>query len=256
MKKLLIVVLLAIVVLAGCQESSTQRPLIGITSIYQVNKDNDLYSLTSVPFSYVCAITESGGTPIILPTVDNDTMIAQYIDAIDGLLLIGGYDIPPAAYGQQPHETVAVMPNQRFDFESRLIPAWLKTGKPTLGICLGMQFTNVASGGTLIQDIPTYIAGHDTHRGKNVHHKVDIVKGCKLAEILGSDKAFVYSNHHQAVDKLGNDLTVTAHSGDGVIEALERTDGPFGLFVQWHPELMADIKHRDAIYSALVQACK
>lgn len=255
MKKLFTVVLLATIVLAGCQSSPSQKPLIGISSIYQVNHDNDLYSLTSVPYSYIRAVIDAGGTPIVLPTVDDDMMIDQYIDVIDGLLLIGGDDIPPTAYGQQPHDTVVAMPSQRYDFESRLIPEWLETGKPTLGICLGMQFTNVASGGTMIQDIPSYVDGHENHRGKLKHHEVIIDKGSMLADIIGSEKVFVYSNHHQAVDMVGSGLKIVARAPDGVIESLQRTDTPFGLFVQWHPELMDDAKHRNAIYSALVQAC-
>ncbi|MHC4118340.1 MAG: gamma-glutamyl-gamma-aminobutyrate hydrolase family protein [Planctomycetota bacterium] len=75
-----------------------------------------------------------------------------------------------------------------------------------------------------------------------------------LAKILGAEKASVWSNHHQAVRDIGNGLKIIARSEDGVVEALERIDGGFGLFVQWHPEQMEDKKHRDAIYGALVEA--
>jgi len=195
--------------------------------------------------------------PVVLPTVKDEEAISRYVSELDGLVLIGGLDIPPDAYGQQPHETVKVMPEQRYEFEHRLIKQWLGTGKPMLGVCLGMQLTNVVSGGTLIQDIPSQVSKEVVHRGKNSWHSVQVEKGSRLARILGSETADVYSSHHQAVNKLGRGLKAVAYSSDGVVEALERTDGSFGLFVQWHPEaMMKDLAHRDAIYSALVQACR
>jgi putative glutamine amidotransferase len=135
---------------------------------------------------------------------------------------------------------------------------WLKGGKPILGICLGMQFTNVVSGGTMIQDIPSQVGTKVAHRINDKHtlHKVNIERGSVLHKILDAETATVYSIHHQAVQKVGGDLKVIARSDDGVIEALQRTDGPFGLFVQWHPELMDNARHRKAIYGALINACK
>jgi putative glutamine amidotransferase len=197
-------------------------------------------------------VVENGGVPVILPTISNEEIMLQYVEELDGLVLIGGDDIPPDAYGQQPHETVKVMPGRRYDFEKRLIPAWLSSGKPILGVCLGMQFTNVVSGGTLIQDIPSQVGTEVTHRRK--YHRVRIEPNSSLGKLLDNEEAMVYSNHHQAVDKLGQNLKVIAHADDGVIEAAERVDGGFGLFVQWHPESMSDIAHRDAIYGALVRA--
>ena len=58
----------------------------------------------------------------------------------------------------------------------------------------------------------------------------------------------------RVIDSLKN-LKVIANSEDGVIEAMERIDGGFGLFVQWHPEQMDNLEHRNAIYGALIKAC-
>lgn len=243
--------------LAGCQTAcTTYSPLIGITSIYEIKDQNDLSASASVDFSYIQPILDNGGTPLILPTIKNDCAIKQYVRHLDGLVLIGGDDIPPAAYGQIPHESVKPMSPQRYDFESKLIGLWLKSKKPILGICLGMQFTNVVSGGTLIQDIPSQVSTEIDHRAKQKLHNVKIIKGSILHRILKTETASVYSSHHQAVDKVGNKLKVVARSPDGVIEALERTSGGFGLFVQWHPELMEDKNHRDAIYAALIKAAR
>jgi putative glutamine amidotransferase len=250
-KIFLLLSLLAFSLCFGCQSSiNSSRPLIGITSVYQVDKDNGSVS-TVVDFNYVKAVAENDGVPVILPTVSDEEILRQYIDELDGLVLIGGDDIPPDAYGQQPHETVKVMPEQRYDFERRLIPAWLSSGKPILGVCLGMQFTNVVSGGTLIQDIPSQIGTEINHRRK--YHHVSFEPNSLLANILGNNEAMVYSNHHQAVDKPGRNLKVIAYADDGVVEAAERIKGGFGLFVQWHPEAMKDTEHRDAIYGALVR---
>lgn len=254
-KKLLLFLSLTLIpVCFGCQSNcSSSRPLIGITSVYNVDKDNGSVK-TEVGFEYIKAVAENGGAPVILPTITNEEILQRYIDELDGLVLVGGDDIPPDAYGQQPHETVQVMPKQRYDFERQLIPAWLSSGKPILGVCLGMQFTNVVSGGTLIQDIPSQVGTEVTHRRK--YHHVRIEPGSLLANILDNNEATVYSNHHQAVDKPGRNLKIIAHADDGVIEAAERIEGGFGLFVQWHPESMKDIEHRDAIYGALVRAAQ
>ncbi len=249
---LLLLSVMLISVCYGCQGNNRlSRPLIGITSVYHINEDNGVVS-TMTNFAYVKAVTENGGAPVILPTITSEEIMLRYVEELDGLILVGGADLPPEAYSQQPHETVRIMPKQRYNFENKFIPAWLSSGKPILGICLGMQFTNVVSGGTLIQDIPSQVGTEVAHRRN--YHDIRIEPDSSLAKLLGKNEAKVYSYHHQAVDKLGKKLKIIAHADDGVIEALERVDGGFGLFVQWHPEFMKDIAHRNAIYGALVRA--
>ncbi len=254
MKK--IVVLLWLVILTSCvgcrSTSGPAQPLIGITSVYKVDENNGA-ATTMVAFNYVQAVAENGGVPVVLPTVTNEDILQRYVQELDGLVLVGGDDIPPSAYSQQPHETVKVLPMQRYNFERKLISLWLSSGKPLLGICLGMQFTNVVSGGSLIQDIPSQVGTKVAHLRN--YHRVRIEPGSSLAELLDAQEAMVYSNHYQAVDKLGRKLKVIAHAEDGVIEALESVNGRFGLFVQWHPEKMEDTEHRNAIYGALIRAC-
>jgi putative glutamine amidotransferase len=219
--------------------------------VYEPAK-GDKAAQTTVGFAYVRAVAENGGVPVVLPTVDDERILQKYLDTLDGLVLVGGADIWPEAYGETPHETVQPLPKERYDFDRKLIARWLAGGKPLLGVCLGMQFTSVVSGGSMIQDIPSEVGTKVNHRG---YHRVQIEPGSSLAKLLGSTEASVFSNHHQAVDRLGKNLRPIAHAEDGVVEALERTDGPFGLFVQWHPEAMTDLAHRNAIYGALVRAC-
>lgn len=252
MKRLFVVLLLGVLVVCfGCQSPNTQSaPLIGITSVYKLDGQKNSAS-TSVNFAYVRSVAENGGVPVVLPAIDSEVILKRYLEELDGLVLVGGADIPPSAYGEEPHETVEPLPAQRYDFERKLIALWLAGRKPILGVCLGMQFTNVVAGGSLIQDIPSEVGTRVNHRE---YHYVRIEPSSSLSKILGETKAFVFSNHHQAVRDLGKNLRVIAHSEDGVIEALERVNGGFGLFVQWHPELTDDAQHRNAIYGALVRA--
>jgi len=252
MRKTIVMLWFAVVVTAaGCQNKRVpSAPVIGITSVYKADKETGTEQ-TVVNFAYVRAIAENGGAPLILPTIHDETIIERYLEELDGLVLVGGADVPPSAYGEEPHETVYELNSQRYNFERKLIEKWFKSGKPLLGVCLGMQFTNVVAGGSLIQDIPSQVGVQVGHRGQ---HEVRIEPETSLAKILGAEKASVWSNHHQAVKDVGKGLRVIAQSDDGVIEALERIDGGFGLFVQWHPEQMDDKQHRNAIYGTLVKA--
>ena len=247
---LLLLVLLVLSASFGCQSTRPPaRPLIGITSVYSVNNKS---GTNWVDFAYIKAITETGGAPLILPTISEEEIMQRYVEHLDGLVLVGGDDIPPSVYGQKAHETVKIMSTQRYNFEKSLISLWWARGKPLLGICLGMQFTNIVAGGSLIQDIPSQVGTTVKHRG---YHNVKIEPKSSLAKILGSEQAYVYSNHHQAVKEIGRNLKIIARSEDGIVEAMERTDGKFGLFVQWHPEAGDNIEQRNAIYGALVHAC-
>jgi len=253
-----LMLLLLVLVSVGCATGGSGRPLIGITSEFSANRrdpNNVQRGNTQAGYSYVYAVQESGGIPIVLPTVSDDEAIARYVEALDGLVIIGGSDIPPEVYGQERHERTRLMPQQRYDFESKLIPRWLASGKPILGVCLGMQFVNVASGGTLIQDIPDQI-GTDVNHARGNYHPVQIEAGSHLAERVGGTTAEVYSSHHQSVLDVADGFKVVAVSRDGIIEALERTEGGWGLCVQWHPEAMSDEVHRKAIYGALVEASR
>lgn len=251
-KELLVVCLVVSVACAGCQTGSggATAPVIGITSAYNVSMATGAAS-TTVYFAYPQAVAASGGIPVILPTVSDEEVIERYVRELDGLVLVGGADIPPEVYGEEAHETVREVPEQRYDFESKLIARWLESGKPLLGVCLGMQFTNVVAGGSLIQDIPSQVGTKVGHRS---HHKVKIESESMLADILGKEEIRVWSYHHQAVKDIAEGFEVAARSEDGVIEAMERKQGGFGLFVQWHPEQTDDLATRRAIYGALVQA--
>ena len=217
-------------------------PLIGIASLTSAN--------------YVRAVRESGGIPIVLPNTDGSTeKVAAYLELLDGLLLPGGADIPPSEYGEETHETVKLLDDDRFLFEKAISKAWIEqTDKPLLGICLGSQWVNVASGGSLVQDIPSALGVN--HR--DVTHEVTLEPDSRLSQIFGDTTFEVNSLHHQAVKDIGNGLRVVARCPDGVIEATESTDpNRFLIGVQWHPEkLMPEDKRQAKLLKAFVEAAK
>jgi putative glutamine amidotransferase len=252
MKKLFLAAILAVLAVAAPLPAAEKFPLIGITPSFS----NNTIQLNN---DYVSAIQRNGGIAIILaPTADAPTIDA-YVRMLDGAVFSGGPDIPPEFYGQTPHSTVSVMETARFEFERRFIKAFLDSNKPVLGICLGMQFSNVCRGGTMIQDIPELVGKKVSHRDGNMYtnfHHVALAPGSLLEKILQKRTTKVISRHHQAIGKLGEGFFPTARSSDGIIEAIERSDGVFGIFIQWHPESLkdADPAHTDALFRALIDA--
>jgi putative glutamine amidotransferase len=158
---------------------------------------------------------------------------------VDGLLLTGGPDVDPQLYGQEPLPETQKPDPPRDRMEFRLLGEALERNLPVLAICRGLQLFNVYHGGTLIQHLPG-----DPHRTKQRPpdpsqplHEIRVTPDTKLAAILSDGQHAVNSRHHQAVDRLGNHIQVSAKSvKDGIIEGLERPDKAFAVAVQWHPE--------------------
>jgi putative glutamine amidotransferase len=194
-------------------------------------------------------IMAHGALAFMVPTLGFDAEVARRkvsvhhcVDALDGLVLQGGADLSPASYGQQPLRPEWAGDPIRDRYEIELLDGFLSQGKPVLGICRGAQLINVAYGGTLWQDIATQrpdarlhvdAALYDQHR-----HAVRFEPQSRLAELyLGCERGLVTSIHHQAVDRVGGDLEVEAHSlDDGLVEAIRARGSAFVVGVQWHPE--------------------
>jgi gamma-glutamyl-gamma-aminobutyrate hydrolase PuuD len=185
-----------------------------------------------------------------------------------GLLLMGGSDVNPARYGEARRSGAeeansaeaddAEFDDVRDELESALIQEALARDVPVLAICRGLQILNVRHGGTLIQHLDS-TARHRQRtedRGMPVH-QVEIVPDTKLAEIAGTPLSWgVNSRHHQAIDRLGAGLRISAcDSEDGTIEAVERPDRRFVVGVQWHPENMsARDPHQARLFEAFAAA--
>jgi putative glutamine amidotransferase len=144
-------------------------------------------------------------------------------------------------------------------FELALTREALSRDLPILAICRGHQVLNVATGGTLIQDIPSQLEGTVDHdpEGERWHpaHQVRILPGTRLREILERDEVAVNSFHHQAVKSVGEGLVVSAGSADGIVEGVERPGSRFAVGVQWHPEAFWDKGGAfQPLFEALVRA--
>jgi putative glutamine amidotransferase len=187
-----------------------------------------------LPYGYVERVTAAGGRAVLLPPGDG-----AVLDRLDGLLLAGGADVEPQRYGAEPHPSTLTRPD-RDAGELALLHAALDLDLPVLGICRGMQLLAVGYGGRLTQHLPDLLGDgkHQPAPGVYGSHPVTVVPGSRLYRILGPE-VDVNSYHHQAVADPGP-LKVTAHSPDGVVEALEDPARRFVLGVQWHPEEMSD----------------
>lgn len=192
------------------------------------------------PDPAIQAVTKSGGIPIILPSIDPEDA-PSYVDLFDGLLMLGGFDIDPTFFNEEPHYNLGETYRKRDLFEIALLKAAIKAGKPVMGICRGMQVINVALGGTLYQDLsedPQAKLKHNQQAPGNLPtHHVNIQSGSMLSSLIG-ERSYVNSRHHQALHQLAPSLQTVAKSDDGVIEAVESKLNAQILGVQWHPENM------------------
>ncbi|MEW5812866.1 MAG: gamma-glutamyl-gamma-aminobutyrate hydrolase family protein [Actinomycetota bacterium] len=230
--------------------ASEGRPVIGLTTYLQ-QAQTGVWDVRAsfLPAIYFEGVGLAGGISVLLPPQPVDDAIAErLVDGLDGLIITGGRDVDPAAYGSTRHpatdEPIADS-RTRDAFELALLRAALRRGLPVLGICRGAQVLNVALGGTLHQHLPD-VLGHSRHQQGNAVFStstITTVPGTQVAALVGpSTEAQCY--HHQAIDRLGDGLIVGASDADGVIEAVEvdpqRHPGRWVVAVQWHPEERLD----------------
>jgi putative glutamine amidotransferase len=231
------------------------RPAIGITISY----DDRRPGFFSLRGDYVRSIEQAGGVPLILaPGRPEDA--AELLQRLDGLLLSGGSDVDPALYGEAPHPRLGRVIRERDLFELALVREALRRDLPLLAVCRGHQVLNVACSGTLVQDIPSQVARGGAHDAPLERweraHEVAVRRGTRLHAILGKDSVAVNSFHHQAIEKPGAGLAVSAVSEpDGVIEGIEAPAHRFVVGVQWHPEgFWRDADGFQPLFDAFVQA--
>jgi putative glutamine amidotransferase len=207
-----------------------------------------------VPENYVDAVRRAGGRPVLLLPGD-DTPVEEMLEPFGALLLVGGGDVEPSRYGREPHAKVYGLEPDRDALEIALLRHADRSEMPTLAICRGMQVMNVAFGGTLIQHLPDHAeyVEHGIPSGQDlVRHDVKLAPGSLIAEAARAEVLSCSTHHHQGVDSLGDGVSATGWSEDGLVEAVERERG-WMLGVQWHPE---DDAERDpghqAVFDALI----
>jgi len=222
------------------------KPRIGITTSY---KDGT----QSISHYYIQAIEAAGGVPIIAPMLETDEAAEAFAEILDGLVMTGGPGITRGLVGELPEDLSAVDP-VRDSGDERIYRAFAEK-RPMLGICYGMQFINAMHGGTIYADVNKQHSNsmnHSDGRGAEPHF-VNIVENTSLYRVLDTPKIKVNTYHIQALETVGDGLTVSATAPDGIIEGIESNDGRI-IGVQFHPERMGD--SMKPLFRDFIERCK
>lgn len=245
---------------------SMRAPLIGISTSElrtpdRVDRDPEAeppQRELALGLDYPIAVAKGGGIPVVIPP--HLDAAEAVVARLDGLLLSGGHDLDPALYASPPHPELGPIDPANDRWELALLRAALDRGLPVLGICRGMQLMNVAYGGSLIQDLPSERglppeAHRQTLRGSQVTHDVQVPPGSQLATITGPGEHPVNSFHHQAVERLGEGLVITARDATGeIVEGIEDPSRDFVVGVQWHAESLWTREEQLALFRRHVEA--
>jgi putative glutamine amidotransferase len=234
------------------------RPRIGITM--RLEWETDRFYLSR---HYSEAVAAAGGVPVHLSLIPRRDYISSAMDSLDGILLPGSdSDVDPLRYGAEPHPKLGSVHTIKDETDLLVLEEIEKRSMPLFAICFGMQVLNVSRGGTLVQDIVSQIPNAIKHEQgfprDRPSHGVKLASNSLLATLGGNSNAVVNSHHHQAIQNIGRDLTATAWSSDGLIEALEETrPHRFALAVQWHPELgWQEDRLSQALFERFVDAAR
>lgn len=218
-----------------------QRPLIGLTTNFS---DGD----ATIRDRYYMQVVKAGGTPVLIPPVDDNDTLVNTLEHLDGLLLTGGADYNPLWCGEEPVPQLHHINAQRDRAELMLTRLAYNRQIPMLGICRGIQTLAMALGGKVRQDIALANTNRMSSPVKHSQdadrqeptHSVDLAEGSVIASLYGCGRIYVNSFHHQAVGEPGEKFRVTAKAPDGVIEAIESTEFKGIMGVQWHPEWLGE----------------
>lgn len=224
------------------------KPIIGITGSCQPENHTFVYK-----DYYVSAITDAGGVAVLLPATMDEGLIEDYLGICQGFVFSGGGDLDPVYWGEYPQTRCGEIDPVRDRFEIGLARKAMALPKAVLGICRGCQILNVAAGGSLEQDIISWM-GHTQKAPRNhPFHDIFIEKGSRLGAIIGDEHIRVNSFHHQAVKRPGHGMHITALANDGTAEGIESSEYPFYIGVQWHPECLGD-ESSARLFTALTAA--
>jgi putative glutamine amidotransferase len=217
--------------------------------------------------SYIQAVMQAGGIPVLIPVEVVGEQLKTLAQKMDGILFTGGGDIDPTYYNQSVLvDNLADIQRERDIHELGLMQWAIGQRKPFMAICRGIQVMNVASGGTLYQDLATQNPNtirHDFYYTDDqlprnyIAHQVQLEPSSRLYQILQTDRIGVNSLHHQAIQQVGPMLTPTGRADDGVVEVVEVPDHPFAIGVQWHPEdLYTEQESARKMFAAFVDASR
>ena len=219
-------------------------PIVGILAGIQIAETGPFPGMerSAVTQDYIGALEAAGAVPLLLPMVGKEEIVRRQIEAVDAIVLSGGYDPNPLLFGENPNRRIDFIYPEIDEHQLRAIHVADELGKPMLGICRGLQILNIAFGGTLYQDLSlipnSYIQHYQKSRKHTPGHEVSIVKDSQLAGIFGARTILTNSFHHLAIKDCAPGFVVSAYAADGVIEGIERRSGTPLMAVQWHPEMM------------------
>lgn len=203
--------------------------------------------------SYFRALSYVGATPIQINPFWGYNRIDRVLSGCQGLLLIGGPDVPPEFYGGRCHSSIKNPEHWRkvqTDFEMLSIAE--KRRIPVLGICAGHQTLGAYFGGKLFQHIPeagSSIA-HQTAQGR---HQA-VVWG-RTADCLLGNVQSVNSRHHQAIESPGELIVEGVCETDGIVEAVRHPKLPI-MGVQWHPEDLINEENSHYLFRSFLRGYK
>jgi putative glutamine amidotransferase len=242
--------------------TTSRRPLIAIPARFSDSASALRYRAEVTARALAEAVYDAGGEPLTMHphgpggSADDDKVAAR-LEFADAVLLPGGGDLDPRWSGQRPDPSQYDVDVEQDAFDLATARAALRSGRPLLAICRGLQVVNVALGGDLVQDMGADGADH-RHR----KHEVTASAGSLLASVAGGPGTAgavlsVSCYHHQCLGRLGAGLRAVARAADGVTEAVEMPGRPgWFLGTQWHPEdLAAENAGNSAIFQAFAAAC-
>lgn len=232
------------------------RPLIAVTgrALALGRIPGWLEPAVALPSYYSESLHRAGGTGVIVaPQADPLGAPEELIARVDGLVLTGGVDLDPATYGEEPHPATVGWESATDAWEAALLAAAVARDLPVLAICRGHQLLNVARGGTLEQHLPDRLDERShgiPNGGGGTRNEVRLLEGSRAATAFGTTVVTGNCHHHQAVGRLGEGLSATGRTSDGVIEVIEADDARWIVGVQWHPE---DTTREDPVQQRLFE---
>lgn len=190
---------------------------------------------SSVSCKFAESIRQVGGLPLVIPVGDK-SIVRDYVEMIDKLILTGGQNVHPQFYGEKKTIESDDYNLVRDEFELALLKEALRQNKPIMAICRGVQLVNVAFGGTLHQEIE----GHWQGLPFGTSHSIETVEGSVVAQLFGKESQ-VNSVHRQSIKDLAPNFRVTAvDPRDQTVEAIESIDEHRIIGLQWHPEFLVN----------------
>jgi putative glutamine amidotransferase len=235
-------------------------PLIGVTTYQAANPQGHIIS--ALLRAYTDAVILAGGIPLLIPSSFQEDHAQSLVKRLDGVLFTGGGDISLERFNGEPHPSIDGVDPDRDSIELALLKIVSEEKKPFLGICRGFQLINIGLGGTLYTHISDQKQGalkHDyfpNYQRNYIAHEVELISGTRLRTIFGSKKILVNSIHHQGAKDIPGRLVKAGIAPDGLVEAVELADHPFGLAVQWHPEWLTEQPANAKLFRSFVDAAR